>query len=88
MSNESKCLPSTPLKLRSGLVLNTTNRESERSLEGDRAGIAAIEAEAVSTRAANCITPTEAVVTDTVDQTTAEVAVARHGQFKGRCNCT
>ena len=69
-------------------MLNATYSESARSAVGEHAGIAAIEVEAASIRAANCTTPIEAEGTDTEERTKAEAAVARQGQFKGRCKST
>ena len=63
-------------------ILKATNRESACSIAGDHGGIAAIEVEAASTRAANCTAPIEAVGTDKEERTNAAAAVARHGQFK------
>jgi hypothetical protein len=83
VSNESKCLPSTPLKLRSGLVLKATNRAPASPDEVAKDGTA-IEVEVASSRAANCTAPIAAEGTDTAERTTAEVAEARHGQFKRR----
>ena len=62
-------------------ILKTTNRESVRPKVGDHDGMAATEADVGSKRAANRTTPIEAVGTDKVEQTIAEVAAARHGQL-------
>ena len=83
-SNISKCLPSTPLKLRSGLVLKATYRGPARSTEVVHNGIAAREAEEAGIRAENCTVPIAAEGTDTAERTTAVAAEARHGQFKRR----
>ena len=65
-------------------ILKATYREAVCSDVGDHVFKAATEAEAASTRAANCITPIEAVFAFD-DRTTVISALARHGQFKGRC---
>jgi hypothetical protein len=84
VSNESKCLPSTPLKLRSGLVLKATNRAPASPDEVAKDGTAAIEVEFASSRDGNCTAPIAAVGTDTAERTIGDVAGARHGQFKRR----
>ena len=63
-------------------ILKATYRAPEGSIVGVHAGIAAIEVEAASIRAANCTAPIVAAGTDTEGRTTAAAAVARHGQFK------
>ena len=74
----SKCQIASLIKVS---ILKTTNRESERPIEGEHVGIAAVEVEAASTRAANRTTPIAAEGTDIVERTIAEVAVARQGQL-------
>ena len=67
-------------------ILKAMHTESARAIAGDHAGIAASEAEAASIRAALRTAPIEAEAegTDIVERTIAEVAAARHGQFKRR----
>ena len=64
------------------LILKATHRESECSVVGSHAGIAAIEAEVARIGAANRTAPIESAGTDSVERTKAEEAEARHGQFK------
>lgn len=70
------------------LILDATYRVSERSIVGVHEGIGAEEEEVARTGTAHCTTPVAADGTDIAERTIAEVAVARHGQFKGRCECT
>lgn len=63
-------------------ILKAAHREPVCSVVGTHEGIAAIEAEVARKGAANRTAPIDAAGTDTVERTTAEVAVARHGQFK------
>ena len=65
-------------------ILKATHRASECSIVGVHVGIAAIEAEVASIRAANCTAPIDADGTDKDERTIAAVAVARQGQFKRR----
>ena len=78
--------PSTPLRANpsasSGLVLEATHRESERSVEAAHEGTAAEEVEAARVSATNRTAPIVAVGTDIAERTIAEAAAARHGQFK------
>ena len=63
-------------------ILKATHSESECSVVGVHAGIAAIEVEEARIGAANRTAPIVAAGTDTAERTTAEAAAARHGQFK------
>ena len=62
-------------------ILKATYRESACSIAGAHVGIAAIEVEAASIRAANCTAPIAAEGTD-IEERTIAAAEARHGQFK------
>ena len=64
-------------------ILKATYRESACSIAGAHVGIAAIEVEAASIRAANCTAPIAAEGTD-IEERTIAAAEARHGQFKRR----
>lgn len=59
------------------------------SVEVDHVGIAAAEVEVAGAGAINRTAPIVAVGTDSVERTIAEVAAARHGQFKwgGKSAC-
>ena len=63
-------------------ILKATNSESECSVAGVHAGIAATEVEVARIGAANRTAPIAAVGTDIEERTITGVAVARHGQFK------
>jgi len=58
------------------IIIEATNRVSVRSIVDVHVGIAAIEVEVASIRAANRTTPIVAVGTDIVERTIAVVAVA------------
>ena len=71
------------LRLRSGLVLEATHRESVRSVVAAHGGTAAAEEEAARESATNRTAPIEAVGTVIAERTIAAAAAARQGQFKG-----
>ena len=73
--------PSTTLTLRLGLILEATHRVSVCSAVAEHGGIAAAEVEDARVSATNRTAPTVAEGTDSVEQTIAVVAVARHRQF-------
>ncbi len=88
MTNQSnRCanqsvIPSTPLKLRSGLILEATHREPERSVVVAHVGSAAAEGEVVGEGAINRTAPIDADGTHIEERTIAGVAVASQGQFQ------
>ena len=63
-------------------ILKAAHRESVGSDEVVHEGTAAIEVEEARIGAANRTAPIAAAGTDIVERTIAEVAEARHGQFK------
>ena len=63
-------------------ILEATHRESVRSVVVAHAGIAAAEEEEARVSATNRTAPIAAAGTDIEERTIAEVAAARHGQFK------
>ncbi len=63
-------------------ILKAAHRASVRSAAGTHVGIAANEEEVARSGAANRTAPIEAAGTDRAERTNAEVADARHGQFK------
>lgn len=77
-----KCQINQIATLIKGSILKATHRESVCSIVGVHVGIAAIEEEEASRRAANCTTPIVAEGTDIEERTIAEDAAARHGQLK------
>ena len=70
------------IKLIKVSILKATNRETVSSEVGIHTGIAAKAVEEARIGAENRTAPTEAEGTDIDERTIAEVAGARHGQFK------
>ena len=63
-------------------ILKAAHRESACSEVDVHAGIDATEEQVVRIDTRNRTAPIVAIVTDSVERTSADVAVARHGQFK------
>ena len=76
------------------LILKATYRKAERSPVGVHVGDIlywgrdAIEVKVASKGTTHRTAPIGAVGPNKDERTTGKVAVARQGQFKGRCNCT